>query len=382
MVTYLHDVEIDEPVRYGLKPREKHSLGAQAISQTSLVTPYHIKTPKYHFGVTLVDTPGYFVFTFLLTAFLFCFMFLRYFFFFTNFVLLVYVWIILCIGIFSAIFRKKQKQKQKQKHQKKSKQQTTITNIGYGDTGGMKVDMEHTKKIKEFFEKDVDSIHAVCIVVSACNPRLTKTQEYVFRQVVNIFGKDIEDNIMILFTFADASTPPTLSAIKAAKLPFKDWFKLNNSAFFIDETESKNLKFLEQYWNMGYEAFDDLFKAIAVLPCRSLKLTREVLKRREQLQVSIEYLHSNTQNGMNKLNQLSNLVKQVQIHQEAINRNQKFTIESTEMVNDKVYVSHFSTICPTCCQTCHTVCGYDDGPGKQFCCAMGSDVMFLNFLFF
>ena len=65
LVTYLHDVEIDEPCRYALKPVEQSNhLGNQADSQTVFVTPYNIKTAKFNFGLTLIDTPGIYCFFF------------------------------------------------------------------------------------------------------------------------------------------------------------------------------------------------------------------------------------------------------------------------------------------------------------------------------
>eukprot|EP01084_Bolivina_argentea_P303706 524408_1 len=82
-------------------------------------------------------------------------------------------------------------------------QLTVIDTPGYGDTRGIERDKLITKNIKEFFDKEVQDIDAVCFVIRAPQARLTATQKYIFAQVLSIFGKDIEDNIFILLTFAD-----------------------------------------------------------------------------------------------------------------------------------------------------------------------------------
>merc|ERR1712048_251033 len=69
-------------------------------------------------------------------------------------------------------------------------QLTLIDTPGYGDTRGLSQDMKITKKIKEFFETEVQEIDAVCFVIRAPQARLTPTQKYIFAQVLGIFGND------------------------------------------------------------------------------------------------------------------------------------------------------------------------------------------------
>ena len=44
-----------------------------------------------------------------------------------------------------------------------------IDSPGYGDTEGIKRDYEITELIKQKFEKEIDSIHAICFVVQSNN---------------------------------------------------------------------------------------------------------------------------------------------------------------------------------------------------------------------
>ncbi len=47
----------------------------------------------------------------------------------------------------------------------------------------------------------------VCLVCISSLARLTCSQKYVFNRVLEIFGKDIEDNICIMSTFCDGARP-------------------------------------------------------------------------------------------------------------------------------------------------------------------------------
>ena len=138
-------------------------------------------------------------------------------------------------------------------------------------------------------------------------------QKYVFQQVLSIFGKDIAKNIFILFTFADSKRPSALHAVDAEKVPFVKYFKLNNSAFFPDDQDDKELgiellylcfdwwslhikikQTFEKYqkkkhkishisrlfWKMGMKSFENLFNHISNIEPKSLSLTREVLEER------------------------------------------------------------------------------------------------------
>ena len=59
-----------------------------------------------------------------------------------------------------------------------------IDSPGYGDTGGIKRDYQITELIKQKFEKEIDSIHAICFVAQSSNARLTVNQKYIFDSIL------------------------------------------------------------------------------------------------------------------------------------------------------------------------------------------------------
>ena len=81
---------------------------------------------------------------------------------------------------------------------------TVVDTPGFGDTRGIAQDKAIVKNIESFFNKVLDSIDAVCFVVKATETRLSAAQHYIFNNVLNLWGKNMKNNIFILMTFADA----------------------------------------------------------------------------------------------------------------------------------------------------------------------------------
>jgi len=47
-----------------------------------------------------------------------------------------------------------------------------------------------------------------------------------------LFGKDVEDRFIPLFTFCDGKEPLGTEAVKEVGIKFEKWFKFNNSAIW------------------------------------------------------------------------------------------------------------------------------------------------------
>ena len=100
-----------------------------------------------------------------------------------------------------------------------------IDTPGYGDTRGYEYDKKITKMIKDKFEKEIKIINSICFVAKSDKIRLSFEQNYVFYEVLSLFGKNIADNFIFLFTFCDNKEPLIINSLK--KLNFyqeKDLF--------------------------------------------------------------------------------------------------------------------------------------------------------------
>ncbi|XP_072115056.1 uncharacterized protein [Mobula birostris] len=270
---------------------------------------------------------------------------------------------------------------------------TIIDTPGFGDTRGISQDQLIIEHIQEFFTspQGVDQIHAVCFVVQASLAHLTHTHKYNFDSILSVFGKDIEENVLILVTFADGRRPPVLEALKLAAVPSpKDkngmpvHFKFNNSVIFAqrpasgnsadkgtsdDSGEDDDDNFDAMFWKMGENSMKKFFQALNKVETRSLCLTREVLREREQLVTAVEGLQVQIQVGLTKLEELRKtrqVLNQHQIELDA-NKNLHYEIEITFPVEEAISgTGNYIT-------TCHYPCEIPNDDGKSGCAAMDSN---------
>ncbi|XP_048376331.2 uncharacterized protein LOC125446648 [Stegostoma tigrinum] len=277
---------------------------------------------------------------------------------------------------------------------------TIIDTPGFGDTRGISRDKLLTEQIQEFFTSPdgVDQIDAVCFVAQGSMARLTHTQKYVFDSILSIFGKDIAENIRILVTFADGQIPPVLEAINVAEVPcpkdkkgFPVHFKFNNSAIFAQrpisgdsvnkrdpdgssEEEEESNSFDAMFWKMGSISMRKFFSALSKMETKSLRLTKEVLRERQQLEAAIEGLQPQIKMGLTKVEELRKTQQALNQHQVDLDANKDFEYEVEVTVPVQTDISgsgHFITNCQKCHFTCHYPCAIPNDSDKRGCAAMG-----------
>ncbi|XP_034534533.1 uncharacterized protein LOC117808985 [Notolabrus celidotus] len=262
---------------------------------------------------------------------------------------------------------------------------TIVDTPGFGDTRGIKRDREIVEQLRNLFSSDhgVRDIDSVGFVAQASLARLTPSQKYVFESVLSIFGKDIAENIRILVTFADGQCPPVLEAIKAADVPCPKTgdgkpvhFKFNNSALFANSMSGDDGSYDEMFWNMGTKSMMRFFNALNLIETKSLTMTKEVLKERQQLEVSVEGLQIRVKNGIAKLEEVKETAEKLKEHEAEISRNEKFQFEikikkpiQVDISGSGVYITN----CQQCHFTCHDNCIYAEDRDKIKCSAMGSN---------
>ena len=128
-----------------------------------------------------------------------------------------------------------------------------IDTPGFGDTGGIKKDIEITQKIRQKFIDELTSITCICFVAQSCNARLSANQKYIFNCILDLFGDDVKSNFICMLTFCDGAKPVILDSFQSNQFMFHEiipyieapWFyKLNNSGIFEkDEGNQFNLSF-------------------------------------------------------------------------------------------------------------------------------------------
>jgi GTP-binding protein EngB required for normal cell division len=245
-----------------------------------------------------------------------------------------------------------------------------IDTPGFADSSGIDKDEETIKSIKEFFNDKKISIREILninLIIQASTAKLTDEQCYVFNSVLDIFGKDVAENISILFTFADAQPPPALQVIKKAEIPHCQdaTFKFNNSAVYAGKGDLST----EFFWKFGYDSLQKYFYHLGSITPASLDQTKEVLHCREELQFYLEHLRQRIDEGMDKLKSIETMTIEITRLQGTLKANKNFKVQKTVYPQTTEVVKHFITNCLACMHTCHTPCGIK-GDVKDGCWAM------------
>ncbi|KAK4030182.1 hypothetical protein OUZ56_023159 [Daphnia magna] len=261
---------------------------------------------------------------------------------------------------------------------------TIVDTPGFGDTRGVEKDKKIMQQLKDYFQcpHGIQQLEAVCFVVQSSLARLTPTQQYIFDQILSIFGENIKDNIRIMVTFADNSLPPVLDAVKEAKIPspidpitkLPLHHKFNNSIFFETNKNSRQVnEFNRTYFELAVKGFDKFFADLRNMEAKSLTLTREVLEERKRLEVLVEGLQLRTQIKLARIDEFKQIKKLLAENQQQMDENKNFDFEVEFLVPKSTDISgtgQFTTNCQKCTTTCHFPCSQASDADKHRCSVM------------
>jgi hypothetical protein len=201
------------------------------------------------------------------------------------------------------------------------------------------------------------------------------------RKNLDLFGRDIKDNIFMLITFiADGQKPPVITALEEAETPYTQAFKFNNSALFAQHAAANDSddgdSFEEMFWKMGASSYRKFMTELAKAKPRSLSLTKEVLQVRQQLEAHVMGIQQRIKNSLVKMDNLKTTINSLKENTAEIERNQKFVIpvRVQKIVAVPLNAGTFVTNCPTCQFTCHFPCGIPNDADKARCSAMSNGV--------
>ena len=246
---------------------------------------------------------------------------------------------------------------------------TLIDTPGFGDTRGFSYDEVIVRQIKDYFTNDLicqsSEITCIGLVMQSSQARITAEQKYIVDQVLQLFAKDIKDNIFLFFTFADGQPPPVLKVIEEEKIPHAKGrqFKFNNSALYAEDSEF--------FWDFGFKSLNSFFDALLATPSISLKLTKENLKERECLQIALEKLRPQIQKGIAHLEKIKTQTDILKKIKGDILRYKNYKVTTNVPKEVAVEVNHSITNCDVCHHTCHDPCGIK-GDVKEGCAAMSN----------
>ncbi|XP_067291760.1 uncharacterized protein [Pseudorasbora parva] len=169
---------------------------------------------------------------------------------------------------------------------------TIIDTPGYGDTHDIQNDKEIAESLLSLskYAEGIHKIDAVCLVIKASQTRLSDRQIYIYDAVQSLFGRDIAENIVLLFTHSDGARPKNaLTAIKEAKVKCAVNDK-NQPVYFLfdncqsdaiddddEEDEEDREMRIKLSWRCSFKGMMKLLKFLDTIQPKSLKMTRHVL---------------------------------------------------------------------------------------------------------
>ena len=168
-----------------------------------------------------------------------------------------------------------------------------IDTKGFGDLRGPRYDEKITKDIQNLFEgSEIENLNAVCLVFKATNTRSTDRLKMVMNKIFSLFGKEIKNNIVIIFTFCDSFKEiKGVEVLKDKGGPFYEvlgdiekipYFGFNNLAYFTNDKEN-----FEKVYENNAKSFGSLLKYIFSLKRISLESSKKVIQYRMHIKNNI-----------------------------------------------------------------------------------------------
>lgn len=244
---------------------------------------------------------------------------------------------------------------------------TIIDTPGYAHTEGFEKDGEIAENLAKLFSDEfgIHYIDAVCFVMKSSQNRLSGKEGYIFHSVLSLFGRDIEENIVFLFTHSD-DMPPTnaIKAILKAEIPCKKNNK-NQPVFFTFNNRQKEER-IEGYehkfrdaWESGERSIRAFFETLKENNRKSVQMTLDVLKERMQLEACVSNLTERITEKELKTVELTDVQKALAENREKIKNCENFVFTVRKLVFEKVPIENASrwdkkaTCCSVCKENCH-----------------------------
>ena len=240
-----------------------------------------------------------------------------------------------------------------------------IDTPGIGSIKGVQQDNLIIKQFDEFFKTTLE-LDYILVTVKSGITRWTYAVQYIFGRIQEIFGKDAKDRFMLMCTFSDGKKPFVIKTLEG-KFPYENYFCFNNSALYVPpELANSNTKF---FWKLGMDNVKKFFDMILKndYPPLSLKLTKQVLSKRNLLFDSAKNLQKRVNQGFKMLDESRELLEKIKKNKTLIEQNRSFQLKQIEKVPRTVKLNDAYQYCINCNQMCCQYCKWPDNEPYSMC---------------
>ncbi|XP_030579767.1 uncharacterized protein LOC115776291 [Archocentrus centrarchus] len=244
---------------------------------------------------------------------------------------------------------------------------TIIDTPGYGDTRGIEHDDIISHKLLHLFrsEDGVHEVHSVGVVMKSTDNRLSDRTMYAFDSVMSLFGRDVENNIVVLITHSNGRRPKNaLQAVEAAKHKYAQNEKNEPAYFLFDNCQDEQRKekyenFLKNAYELSERGMREFIAFLGKTAPQKLEKTVEVLNERIKLTACIQNIQERIKMTEAKQTEIRQIQEALKKHEEKMEKNENFTVEVDEVYKDKEPIAGWiwgfsgeAVSCTVCEETC------------------------------
>jgi len=240
-----------------------------------------------------------------------------------------------------------------------------IDTPGIGGIKGVQQDNLIIKQFDEFFKTTLE-LDYILVTVKQSITRWTPAVQYIFDRIQEIFGKDAKDRFMLMFTFSDGPKPRVIETLEG-KFPYENYFCFNNSALYVPPELANN--YTKLFWELGMDNVKKFFDMILKndYPPLSLKLTKQVLSKRNLLFDSAKNLQKRVNEGFKMLDESRELLEKIKKNKTLIEQNRSFKVKQIIYVSRTVKLNDAYQYCINCNQMCCQDCKWPDNEPYSMC---------------
>ncbi|KAK7919328.1 hypothetical protein WMY93_010612 [Mugilogobius chulae] len=243
---------------------------------------------------------------------------------------------------------------------------TIIDTPGYGHTEGIENDEMIIKLLQDLFclPGVVDTVNAVGLVMKATENRLDERTAYIFNSVTSLFGKDMEQNIVIMITHSSGrKAKDALKALKDAKILCATqknepvYFQFDNCQKQTIEDDSDDDEAAKQAFMKSSKGMKKFTTFLETTKPQSLKATVEVMKERIRLTACIQNLKERVKELEMKQTAITKNKEELSRYKQQMEENKDFTVEidvtykEPEPIN--AWWDNKAVTCKKCEENCH-----------------------------